>query len=151
MLASPSRNLGGVDVSPDGRWVAYNSAESGKLQIHVDAFPGPGPRYQVSIDGGLSPIWRGDGRELFYMAFGGETQGDAEVRVMAVDVALQPTTLAFGKPRQLFAGRYSVNGPARGYDVSRDGQRFLLLKPRERKADVVTQISVVQNWTGMLK
>jgi hypothetical protein len=70
---------------------------------------------------------------------------------MAVDVAVQPTTLAFGKPRQLFAGRYGVNGPARGYDVSRDGQRFLLLKPRDRRPDVITQMSVVQNWMGTLK
>jgi serine/threonine-protein kinase len=155
MLAGGLGNSGGVDVSSDGRWVAYHSAESGEFQIHVEAFPGPGPRYQVSIDGGGSPIWRGDGHELVYLASGRSDRSvgasDSEIRVMAVDVAVQPTTLAFGKPRQLFTGRYGVNGPARGYDVSRDGQRFLLLKPRDRRPDIVTQISVVQNWMGTLK
>ena len=65
---SPARAVGGmgVDVSPDGRWVAYHSRESAQLQVHVEAYPGPGPRYQVSTDGGGSPIWRADGRELYY-------------------------------------------------------------------------------------
>jgi Tol biopolymer transport system component len=159
-IAGALGNAGAVDVSPDGRWIAYQSSESGQFQIYVDAFPGPGPRYQVSTDGGGSPIWRGDGRELFYLAStrGSPRQaendargaGEAEVRVMAVSVAGQ-TTLTFGSPRQLFVGRYGINGPARGYDVSRDGQRFLLLEPRERRPSLVTEMSVVQNWIAELK
>jgi len=70
--------------------------------------------------------------------------------MMAVTVSA-PKTLTFGAPRQLFVGQYGVNGPARGYDVSRDGQRFLLLKPRERRPLVVTEMHVVQNWTSELK
>jgi serine/threonine-protein kinase len=159
LIAGALGNAGAVDVSPDGRWIAYQSAESGQFQIYVDAFPGPGPRYQVSTDGGGSPIWRGDGRELFYLAAarGAPRQedsaargaSDADVRVMAVPV-LSQTRLTFGAPRELFAGRYGINGPARGYDVSRDGQRFQLLVPRERRPVVVTNISVVQNWVAEL-
>ena len=161
-IAGALGNAGAVDVSPDGRWIAYQSSESGQFQIYVDAFPGPGPRYQVSTDGGGSPIWRGDGRELFYLASASGRESprpsvndargasDAEVRMMAVTVSA-PKTLTFGAPRQLFVGQYGVNGPARGYDVSRDGQRFLLLKPRERRPLVVTEMHVVQNWTSELK
>jgi serine/threonine-protein kinase len=159
-VAGALGSAGGVDISPDGRWVAYQSSESGQFQIYVDAFPGPGPRYQVSTDGGGSPIWRGDGRELFYLASGraagrqdegeGRVESEAEVRVMSVSVTPRET-LAFGAPRQLFAGRYGINRPARGYDVSRDGQRFLLLKPRERRPSAVTEMSIVQNWTAELK
>jgi serine/threonine-protein kinase len=159
-IAGALGNAGGVDVSPDGRWIVYQSSESGQFQIYVDAFPGPGPRYQVSTDGGGSPIWRADGSEILYLASArdaqeqilGEGRGaaDADVRVMAVPVAAQ-ATVTFGTPRQLFVGRYGINGPARGYDVSRDGQRFLLLKPLERRPHVVTEMIVVQNWTAELK
>lgn len=147
-------NTGGVDVSPDGRWIAYHSADSGRLQIYVDAYPGPGPRFQVSNDGGFSPIWRADGRELFYMRPTGNSRGIGagviEMQMMAVPVAARPA-LTFGTPRQLFEGRYSVNGPARGYDVTRDGQRILLLRAHDRPPDVVTGINVVQNWIEELK
>jgi serine/threonine-protein kinase len=160
VIAGTLGNAGAADVSPDGRWVVYQSAESGQFQIYVDAFPGPGPRYQVSTDGGGSPIWRGDGRELFYLASPRGTRGqeegaargasDADIRMMAVPLVSQ-TTLTFGTPRELFVGRYGINGPARGYDVHRDGQRFVLLKPRERRPLVVTEMNIVQNWTSELK
>jgi serine/threonine-protein kinase len=157
-IAGAAGNTGGVDVSPDGRWIAYHSVESDQFQIYVDAFPGPGPHYQVSVDGGGSPVWRGDGREIFFLtdsigSQGGESQsggGQADIRMMAAPVSPLPR-LTLGTPRQLFTGRYGINGPARGYDVSRDGQRFLLLVPRERKPDVVTEMSVVQNWSAGLK
>jgi serine/threonine-protein kinase len=143
---------GGVDVSPDGRWMAYQSPSSGEFQVYVDAFPGPGPRHQISTRGGGSPVWRADGRELFY-AEGTTTQapgqqqqpGSADIRMMAVTVTTQPT-ISFGQPRPLFSGRYSMNAPARGFDVTADGQRFLLLQERERAADVITTMTVVQNW-----
>jgi hypothetical protein len=160
IIAGTLGNAGAADVSPDGRWVVYQSAESGQFQIYVDAFPGPGPRYQVSTDGGGSPIWRDDGRELFYLASPRGTRGqeegaargasDADIRMMAVPLVSQ-TTLTFGTPRELFVGRYGINGPARGYDVHRDGQRFVLLKPRERRPLVVTEMNIVQNWTSELK
>ena len=126
MVAGSASAIGGADVSPDGRWVAYHVRESGQLQVHVDAYPGPGPRYQVSTDGGGSPIWRGDGRELSYArANEGAPQVGYKgaVGIIAVAVTMQATTLAFGPPQQLFAGRYVMDAPARGWDVSSDGQR----------------------------
>jgi hypothetical protein len=69
---------------------------------------------------------------------------------MSVSVMSQPT-LTFGKPRQLFGGKYSMNAPARGYDVSADGQRFLFLQARERAPDVISQMHVVQNWIAELR
>jgi len=145
---------GGIDVSPDGRWVAYHSSESGQSQVYVDAYPGPGPRFQISTNGGFSPIWHPGGRELFYVeptTPGASIQaGPVDVRLMAVTVVTLPA-MSFGRPRQLFAGRYSMNGPARGYDVTRDGQRFLLLKEQVRPPDVVSEMTVVQNWTSELE
>jgi Tol biopolymer transport system component len=153
-LARSVTRAGGVDVSPDGRWIAYQSNESGQVEVYVDAYPGPGPRFQVSTDGGASPIWRADGRELFYVRPTAGARplqaGEVEVSIMAVAVTTQPK-LTFGTPRQLFVGRYSMNAPARGYDVTGDGQRFLMLQARERAPDVVTAMTVVQNWITELK
>ena len=73
------------------------------------------------------------------------------VGIIAVAVTTLRTTLTFGTPRQLFAGRYVMDAPARGWDVSGDGQRFLLRQVRERPPDVITQMSVVQNWHQELK
>ena len=147
-------NGGGVDVSPDGRWVAYHSAESGRMEVYVDAFPGPGPHLQVSTTGGGSPVWRADGRELFYARPSREGQargaGAADVDIMAVTVTTQPTPI-IGPPRRLFSGRYSMNNPDRGYDVSPDGERFVMLQARPRTPDVITGMIVVQNWTEELR
>ncbi len=155
-MPGPFSNAGGADLSPDGRWVAYHSTDSGgRLEVYVDAYPGPGPRIQVSTNGGGSPIWRADGRELFYARSSNEGQGRgrgmvAAVDMMAVEVTTRPT-LAFGQPRQLFAGSFSMNGPARGYEVTGDGQRFLMLQPRPRPPDVISEIKIVQNWIEELK
>lgn len=154
-VAESVMTSGGVDISPDGHWIAYQSPESGQLEVYVDAYPGPGPRFQISTKGGGSPVWRGDGRELFYAEPVSldpqELQaGPAAVRMMAVTVSTQGA-LSFGPPRLLFSGRYSMNAPARGYDVARDGQRFLLLKERERVPDVISEMTVVQNWIAELK
>jgi Tol biopolymer transport system component len=145
--------MGGVDLSPDGRWLAYHNQESGEQQVYIEAFPGPGPRTQISTNGGGSPVWRADGRELFYARPSREGQprnaGEFDVAVMAVTVS-SGTTLGAGPPRQLFAGRYSMNNPDRGYDVSPDGQRFMMLQARQRAPDVITSMTVVQNWTAEL-
>jgi serine/threonine-protein kinase len=145
-------NAGGVDVSPDGRWIAYQAGGPNQSQVYVQAYPGPGPRYQVSTDGGFSPIWRADGRELFYARRDGLQTGlrGLDVSMMAVSVAMQPT-LAFGTPTSLFVGPYEMNAPARAYDVTADGQRFFLLQARERPPTVITQMVVVENWQEELK
>ena len=134
---------GAPQLSPDGRWMAYASEESGRREIYVQAFPGPGGRSQVSSDGGNEPLWRASGSELFYRS------GD---RMMAVDISTDGEFLA-GKPRQLFQGSYVLagGGYARAqYDVSPDGQRFLMLKAVEQKSNPLTQIHVVLNWSDEL-
>jgi Tol biopolymer transport system component len=157
MSAGLSRDGGGIDVSPDGRWIAYHASDSGRPEVYVQAYPGSGPRYQVSTDGGISPIWRRDGRELFYLrpsSLGDSTNSAVlsvgNIRVMAVPVTPKPA-LALSAPRLLFEGPYDVNVPARSYDVTADGQRFLLLVAQKRPPDVITHMMVVQNWNEELK
>jgi serine/threonine protein kinase/Tol biopolymer transport system component len=131
---------GAAGFSPDGRWLAYMSDESGRYEIYVQPYPGPGEKWQVSTEGGSEPVWNPSGRELFYR------NGD---KMMAVDIANQPG-FAAGKPRILFEGRYQQSPvQSADYDVSPDGQRFLMLKPTEQAAP--TQINVVQNWFEELK
>jgi Tol biopolymer transport system component len=128
--------------SPDGRWLAYISNESGRYEIYVQPYPGPGGKWQISTEGGTEPAWNPNGKELFYRS------GD---KMMAVDIATQPGFSA-GKPRVLFEGRYEPT-PATfpNYDVSPDGQRFLMLKPAEASEAAPTQINVVLNWFEELK
>ncbi len=144
--------MGGAEVSPVGRWIAYHSGERGRMEVFVDAFPDPGPRFPISTNGGGSPVWRADGRELFYLrsAGGGTTRGATAVDIMSVPVITQPK-MSFGTPRKLFSGPYGVNAPARAWDVSGDGQRFILLQPRAQTPDVINEITVVENWIEELK
>jgi eukaryotic-like serine/threonine-protein kinase len=128
--------------SPDGRWLAYISNESGRFEIYVQPYPGPGGKWQISTEGGTEPAWNPNGRELFYR------RGD---KMMAVDIATQPGFVA-GKPRVLFEGRYEPTpGTTPNYDVSPDGQRFLMLKSGEAGEVAPTQINVVLNWFEELK
>jgi eukaryotic-like serine/threonine-protein kinase len=127
--------------SPDGHWIAYTSSESGRPEIYVRPYPGPGGKYQISTEGGTEPMWNPKGRELFYRT------GN---KMMAVDVSTQPGFSA-GKPRLLFEGAY-VPTPRSfpNYDVAPDGQRFLMLKATDQ-AQAQTQIHLVLNWFEELK
>jgi predicted Ser/Thr protein kinase len=128
--------------SPDGRWLAYISDESGHYEVYVQPYPGPGGKWQISTEGGTEPVWNPRGGELFYRS--GE-------KMMAVDIATQPA-FAAGKPRMLFQGPYlptPLTNP--NYDVSQDGQRFLMLKPSESTGAAPTQINVALNWFEELK
>jgi eukaryotic-like serine/threonine-protein kinase len=119
--------------SPDGRWVAYVSDESGRDEVHVRTFPQPDGRWQISAGGGSFPRWRADGRELFFVS---------DSQLLAVDVQTGPT-LRFGAPRALFR-----MPQANHYEVSGDGQRFLVKMPlRERDP---RGLQVVLNWTAEL-
>jgi serine/threonine-protein kinase len=102
--------------SPDGRFIAYNSDESGQAEVYVRPYPGPRGKWQISTEGGTEPVWNPKGRELFYRS------GN---KMMAVDVTTQ-STFSAGKPTMLFEGPY-VPTPRSfpNYDVSPDGQRFL--------------------------
>ncbi|HET9406431.1 MAG TPA: protein kinase [Candidatus Sulfotelmatobacter sp.] len=128
--------------SPDGHWLAYVSDESGHYEVYVQPYPGPGGKWQISADGGMEPVWNPNGRELFYRS---------GRKMMAVEIATQPGFTA-GKPRVLFEGDY-LPTPLQfpNYDVSQDGQRFLMLKPSEQETTAPTQINVVLNWFEELK
>ena len=137
----------GVDFSPDGRWVAYASTESGRSQVYVQPYPGPGARIPISTDGGLAPIWRTNGQELFYQK---GDPNDGEIQMMSVPISTAPTLRA-GVPQLLFRGRYISGSPARGYDVMPDGNHFIMIKHDERPAMPVSQIVLIQNWFEDLK
>jgi serine/threonine-protein kinase len=126
--------------SPDGLRLAYVSDESGRQEVYVQLFPGLGGKLQISTDGGTEPVWSRDGKELFYR------NGDA---MMAVPIAMRPTFTP-GKPGTLFEKPYRRSGATPNYDVSPDGQRFLMVKDSEQ-ATAVTQITVVLNWFEELK
>jgi Tol biopolymer transport system component len=125
-----------AQFSRNGRWVAYMSDESGREEIYVDRFPDLGRKTAISTDGGREPVWSRD--ELF------NRQGDA---VMAVTVE---TTVDFhaGKPRRLFVGNYTGSGGDPGFDVTPDGQRFVMIKSDD--AATLRELTLVQNWTEEL-
>jgi serine/threonine protein kinase len=137
-VADPSSESA-PQFSPDGHWIVYVSNESGRNEIYVRPYPGPGGKWQISTEGGTEPVWNPKGRELFYR--------DGQ-KMMVVDYTAQPTFSA-GKPRMLFQGPYTPTPrSASDYDVSPDGQRFLMLKAAEQAPG---QISVVLNWMDVLK
>ena len=133
-LLSTVANEGNPTVSPNAEWVAYRSDESGEAEVYVARFPTLERRQPVSVGGGWSPMWSGDGRRLFYRNEG---------RMMVVTVAMG-ATLTLGTPEVLFEGPY-VSGLERAYDLGPDG-RFLMMKPVRSEGEAVPQINVVLNW-----
>jgi len=134
------------ELSPDGRYLAYQSNESRRWEIYVRPFPNVDRgRWQVSVGGGTRAAWARSGRELFYL--------DASNTLTAVPVALSGSTFSAGRPVKVFDDKYAESFPARQYDVSTDGQRFLMLKdspPSNQHATPASMI-VVLNWTEELK
>ncbi len=124
--------------SPDGRWIAYMSNESGRFEINVAPFPGPGGSRQISASGGHLPRWRGDGKELFY--------GGPDGRLMAAAIGVKGGSVEVSNIEALFDGLIFGRGSL--YDVSADGQRFLAAVPPETKAD--EPLTVVENWAAGL-
>jgi Tol biopolymer transport system component len=125
--------------SPDGRWVAYTSNESGEREeIYVAPFPGPGGKWQVSSEGGLYPQWSRDGTEIFYLA--------ADNRLMTAAVNGKGESFEVGAIKSLFQTR-AVIGRSPPHNVSADGKRFLINIAPEQAAESVP-ITVVVNWTA---
>ena len=121
LLNSPA-NEAWAEISPDGKWLAYGSDSSGRTQVYVQSFPELGPREQISVGGADSPLWNRNGRELFFL-----TRGEGTVRLNAVEVTLG-SAFTFGSPRLLFEGRFARTGSPTSYDVSSDGNRFLMVE-----------------------
>lgn len=143
----PAQFLKGVSTlrsprfSPDGKWVAYSSNESGRWEVYVTSFPEAHGKWQVSNAGGEQPRWRGDGKELFYLS--------SEAKIMAVPVktgadfdAGTPAALFQANPREMFA-----TSEIFAYDVSKDGQRFLI---NTQTKTAMAPMSVVLNWAAKL-
>jgi hypothetical protein len=127
-------------ISPDGRWVAYRSNESGRNEIYVAPFPGPGGKWQISTAGGYYPRWRHDGSEIFYLT--------PDNRLMAASVNGKGAGFEVGAVKLLFATRIVFAGGYQ-YDGSADGQRFLIDTAPEQATSA--PITVVLNWTAGLK
>ena len=137
-VSDATYELGSARLSPDGRWLAYGSAESGTLEIMVHDFPAAGERRQVSVGGGTQAAWRGDGKELYYVSPDG--------KIMAVDIRTERGFEA-GAPRALFPTRILPLVEARNnYDVTRDGQRFLVNSRRPEDASL--PITVIAPWVS---
>jgi eukaryotic-like serine/threonine-protein kinase len=129
--------------SPDGRWVVYAARETGREeQIYLQPYPGPGGRVVISPGGGIEPVWSPTGREIFYRSADG-------TQMMSVDVRTEPM-LTVGTPRTLFVGRFvSSDGSYwSNYDVSHDGEQFLMLEAQESSAP---RLNVDLNWADTLK
>jgi len=124
--------------SPDGSWIAYQSNQEGLDHVYVSPFPVPAPK-KISTGGGYNPLWSPNGKEIFYR------NGD---KMIAVTIESEPETRVMAS-EVLFEGQYYTDGN-RSYDVSRDGQRFLMLKESEDQA-AATQLIVVHNWFEELK
>jgi DNA-binding winged helix-turn-helix (wHTH) protein/Tol biopolymer transport system component len=138
-LLKPEFEEHSARVSSDGRWVAYQSLESGRWEIYLAAFPRFTEKRQVSKDGGTEPRWRNDAKELFYLSLDG--------KLMSVDVQIR-TGLENGAPRVLFQTSRRVQATGPDYCVTGDGKRFIFGEPVEEDRKPLT---VVQNWTAGLK
>jgi len=124
-------------LSPDGRWLAYQSDESGQYEVYVRPFPGPAARWQVSVGGGGEPIWSPDGRRLFYRKEG---------QILAASISTAPSFSVTAR-RIVLEGPYALGTIHQAYDVSRDGRQFLVLQRPENSEQMI----VVLNWREELR
>ncbi len=125
--------------SPDGRWVAHTSDESGRYEVWVRPYPGPGGKWQISTDGGEEPVWSRDGREIFY-------RNGQKWMVAAIETKSE---FRAETPRPMFEGPY-FNVPGLSYDVASDGKRFLMIQVGEEEP-APKRLQVVVNWVEELR
>jgi hypothetical protein len=126
--------------SPDGKWLAYFSSESGEFEVYVTSFPQPGSKWQVSINSGGLPKWSADGKELFFVDYNKNMLSVAEVDGSG-------SSFKVGKVTALFELISSI--PGTGYDVFKDGQRFLTNPIIRNKGE--SPVILVQNWQAELE
>jgi Tol biopolymer transport system component len=138
-LTPESASETSADLSPDGRWLAFQSDVTRSLEIYVRRLDGVGGAVRISNAGGVTPLWRRDGRELFYV--------DPMGRLVAVPIGGAGDDLQPGAPMPLFAARLE-DALDRQYDASLDGQRFLLNRTSSRDAEPIT---VVLDWTALME
>jgi dipeptidyl aminopeptidase/acylaminoacyl peptidase len=140
-------NEGQPAFSPDGKWVAYMSDESGRPEIYVQPYPANGDKWTISTSGGVQPQWRGDGKELFFLT--------PSLQITAVDIHVKGDRFDAGVPRPLFTSRaVLLAGPAsayRSYAVTRDGQSFLIDEQAPDQMLRRDPLTVILNWTALLR
>jgi Tol biopolymer transport system component len=137
-IAGPARELAGF-FSPDGRAIAWVSNESGRSEVYVQPYPGPGPKIKVSTEGGLEPAWSPAGKEIFYRT------ADS---LMSAPIETQPE-LKIGTARVLMPDhfvRFGREDTSRNYDVSTDGKRFLFIREGQVPEVPITQLQLLSNW-----
>ncbi|MGD1071273.1 MAG: hypothetical protein ABSB15_14125, partial [Bryobacteraceae bacterium] len=145
LIADPKFYVLNAQVSPDGRWIAYDSNESGRYEVYVRPFPAVDTgRWQISAEGGSRPLWARSGREIFFL--------NAANRMMAVPVPAGPS-FTYGKPEALFdfTPYFSARSTGRMFDISPDGKRFLAIKPVGSAAAAHPSIVVVSHWFDEVK
>jgi len=138
-------NEGAPAFSPDGRWLAYQSDESGSLQVYVRPFPGPGGKWQISTGGGVIPKWSRNGKELFYRT--------ADSKIMVVTYAASGDSFHADKPQLWSPGQFTDRGFGfYNFDLHPDGKRFAVLKaPGTEQADAVNKVSFVFNFFNEIR
>jgi Tol biopolymer transport system component len=135
------------EISPDGRYMAYESTEPGRPEVYIQSFPDVNKdKQQVSTNGGQSPIWSPDGKELYYL-----TRTDNAVKILAVTVEKEPI-LKLGPPKELFQGTYLPGS----WDIHPNGKKFLMIKPpasisATSAGPIPRKINIVVNWFEELK
>jgi len=135
VLQTPFNESNGM-FSPDGRFMLYQSNESGRIEIYVRSFPGPGGKWQISTAGGADPHWSADGKEITYRTL--------DQKVTSVEVKTNGDAFEAGVPRTLFLGRFQPGTVRNRYAPAPDGQKFLVVSPLGR--DAMAPTTVVLNW-----
>jgi Tol biopolymer transport system component len=147
LVRSDADEINGA-FSPDGRWFAYTSDETGRYEVFIQSYPTRGPRLLASTSGGSNPVWNPNGRELFFV---GEPDREGRRWLMSASFVARPKP-DVGSPRPLFEVTFAPGRAGAAYDVFPDGNRFLLLRPLPSPpAPSVTEINLVANWFEELK
>jgi serine/threonine-protein kinase len=131
--------------SPDGRWLAYHSNETGVLEVYVRPYPGPGGKWQISNGGGVAPKWSRDGKELFY-----RTISNSKINV--VTYTASGDSFRAGKPQLWSPGEFTDRGTTYNFDLHPDGKRFAVLKaPGAGQTATVNKVSFIFNFFDELR
>jgi dipeptidyl aminopeptidase/acylaminoacyl peptidase len=131
-----------ASFSADGKWLAYQSNESGRTEVYVAPFPGPGRKWQVSAQGGAYPMWRQGGREILYQ----ELQTN---KIFSVPVTLKGDAPDFGHATELFVATPPIAGLAPRFDATADGKKFIVIRPSQTRE--TGSLTLVVNWTAELE
>ncbi len=132
--------VGAPAFSPDGHWLAYSQYVSGVPQIFVVPYPGPGGKWEISVSGGIFPLWSKAAHEIFYVA------NNTNVSLYAIPYSIQGNSFQPGTPALLFQGDFENRGPMPSYDAAPDGKHFAMFEPVGEKAPPPSPPTVVLNW-----